>query len=110
MAHMKASLNGLRPTLESFEEFNMKLEDENRRLAEEEADLDDRLKALGIVVAPGPVVGLGGSISSSQNNGDGGENSLANLDQVREIHLPCLFNSIIIYIYILFVHIYMTSF
>jgi Ca2+-binding EF-hand superfamily protein len=83
VAHMKASLNGLRPTLESFEEFNMKLEDENRRLAEEEADLDERLRALGIIVAPGPAVGLGGSITDSANNegGEGGDKSLAGLDQ-----------------------------
>jgi hypothetical protein len=32
--------------------YNQKLEDENRRLAEEEADLDERLRSLGIVVAP----------------------------------------------------------
>jgi hypothetical protein len=89
---MKASLNGLRPTLESFEEFNMKLEDENRRLAEEEADLDERLRALGIIVAPGPAVGLGGSVSSSQAGNGEGENSLANLDQVQ-IYI-CVYNII----------------
>ena len=44
VAHMKASLSGLRPTIESFEEFNFKLEEENRRLAEEESDLDERLR------------------------------------------------------------------
>lgn len=48
--HMKNSLRGLEPTIESFEYFNLKLEDENRKLAEEESDLDDRLAALGIVV------------------------------------------------------------
>ena len=48
--HMKESLRGLQPTIDSFEYYNRKLEDENRRLAEEESDLDDRLAALGIIV------------------------------------------------------------
>jgi hypothetical protein len=30
VAHMKASLQGLRPTIDSFEEYNLKLEEENR--------------------------------------------------------------------------------
>ena len=38
------------PWIDSFEYYNRKLEDENRRLAEEESDLDDRLAALGIIV------------------------------------------------------------
>jgi len=72
VAHMKASLQGLQPTIESFEEYNLKLEDENSRLSEEEADLDERLRSLGIVVAPGGnngSAGKGGGVSSSSSGG-----------------------------------------
>mmetsp|Transcript_24961 Transcript_24961/g.56195 ORF Transcript_24961/g.56195 Transcript_24961/m.56195 type:complete len:204 (-) Transcript_24961:274-885(-) len=55
--HMKSSLAGLRPSIESFEEFNEKLQAENRRLAQEEAELHSRLCDLGIYLdylEPGP--------------------------------------------------------
>jgi Ca2+-binding EF-hand superfamily protein len=69
VAHMKASLAGLQPTIESFEEYNAKLEEENARLAEEEADLDERLRGLGIVVPPGRLLTSGGARGGGRGGG-----------------------------------------
>jgi len=83
VAHMKQSLAGLRPTIESFESFNAKLEEENRRLAEEEADLDERLRALGIVVEPGPgqLASLGGGDDDGNGNGGGDGDELGGYEE-----------------------------
>jgi hypothetical protein len=92
VAHMKQSLAGLKPTIESFERFNSKLEEENRRLAEEEADLDERLRALGIVVEPGPgqLAAMGDGEGDEGNDEDEEDNAdeLLGFEQVREGSTP----------------------
>ena len=65
--------------------YNQKLEDENRRLAEEEADLDERLRSLGIVVAPSNN-GSRPNLNQSQPNDElqGFEAELAELEMEIE--------------------------